>query len=113
MNDLPLDEQAQIAVSNGVQLLNEHFGDSDWMMDIDTETLTMVNLENCVLGQLFGHYHDGVLALSDAYPETGVDFYQQPYIFGFDSLPGAAMGEMNYFELLTDEWLFRLAGGTR
>lgn len=48
-------------VARGVELLDSRF--ANWRKVIDLDKLDMLSLDNCVLGQLFGSYSNGVSAL--------------------------------------------------
>lgn len=62
---------AQQAVANGVLILDDYFGPG-WRENIDTATLDLDSLRDCILGQLFGHYCDGLAMLGNPQPhETG------------------------------------------
>lgn len=47
----------------GRALLDQHYGDPDWRTRIDRDQLWMGSFTQCVLGQLFGHFDDGVATL--------------------------------------------------
>jgi hypothetical protein len=66
----------EMHVTNGARLLDEL--EPGWYAEIDLARLTMSDCEDCVLGQLFGGYGDGLkhLGLTD---ESGTTY-------GFDEI---------------------------
>jgi hypothetical protein len=78
-------------VQAGIALLDEK-GPADWRERIDFATLNLQSRRNCVLGQIYGYYNDGLR-------ELGVTQ------FDFDDFPGAPYGfmlEKEYFDYLED-----------
>jgi hypothetical protein len=91
---IPVDER----VDNGMDVLYEYFGSTDWVWDIDLETLDQYSIETCVVSQLFGGYSEGVEILFG----LGTDAAQQCE-HGFDS-----MADMEDYAALTEEWALRI-----
>lgn len=58
-------------VARGVALLDQVM--PGWFTKIDLPRLRMAAIEHCILGQVYGHYHDGVrvLGLDNAAPPPG------------------------------------------
>ncbi len=90
----------QERVDKGVQLLD--FKCPGWRKKVYASKLDMSDILNCVLGQIFGYYYDGLneLELSDN-PEELCD---SPRHFGFNASSG---DEAEYLELKR-EWTKRL-----
>lgn len=62
-----LKAEYRVYVNRGVDLLDRYFGDrSSWVDRIEVDRLEMSNECNCILGQLFDHYVDGLIALNDS-----------------------------------------------
>lgn len=69
-------------VKRGAELLDERF--PKWFHGISVDSLQMGDCAKCILGQLYGRFHDGLnlvgLQFSDGDPELfGFDF---PYNWG-------------------------------
>lgn len=66
-------------VKNGVEILDNHFGDRSWTKKIDLDNLDLGSCGVCVLGQLFGDYTEGLdeLGLSGGHS------------YGFDASSGS------------------------
>ena len=60
-------------VLKGASLLDTHFKGYDWRSEIDIETLEMDSSSQCVLGQLFGDYQNGLIALKLDDVSMGLD----------------------------------------
>jgi len=60
-------------VLKGASLLDVHFKGYDWRSEIDIETLEMDSSSQCVLGQLFGDYQNGLIALKLDDVSMGLD----------------------------------------
>ena len=58
-------KEARERVARGVKLLNEK--KPGWKKKIDRERLDMSSCEDCILGQLFGSYRDGLYILKYAH----------------------------------------------
>jgi len=86
------------AVNNGIELLNEYFGSTSWVNDVDVDRINQYSLTDCVITQLFGGYSDGIdILLSDIDEDSQVDVQ---YDHGFD-WDGS-------FSRLDDEWKLRI-----
>jgi len=84
-------------VEEGARLLNKHFGLS-WEDEIDPDTLEMASCDKCVLGQLFGNFHDGIAKLNHSLPEdVDPNLYFDAVDVNFFALNVA------YLELVTGE----------
>ena len=59
------DEKGSEDVSRGVALLDEYY--PGWRDEIDLGKLNMSSSDNCILGQLYGSYADGIYVLWDGY----------------------------------------------
>ena len=68
-------KESEKKVLKGIKLLEKYFGER-WYNNIDTKYLEMDDPCKCVLGHLFGNFHDGVRKL-------GID-YREAYYCGFD-----------------------------
>ena len=70
-----------------------------WRTEIDLKTLDVSDCDYCVLGQVFGHYADG-LAFASRKKDSSTASSKQiewSHAHGFAGLPG-------YFRELTEEW---------
>jgi hypothetical protein len=87
-------------VLQGLELLHVKYGD-DWIDHIDPTTLDMANSRFCVLGQVYGDYEQGVVALDI----NEIDGYEADYGFmnahGYQSYDGRYIS----FEELDEAWL--------
>jgi hypothetical protein len=80
-----------------------------WFNSIDTETLNMLDVDLCILGQLFNGYHDGTRWLSslskyDAFTvETmGFTFYAKGDDSGFNTDEQFALLDLAWILLIND-----------
>jgi hypothetical protein len=62
-------------VAKGASMLDTHRGGIGWVRDVNTETLRMSCLTDCLLGQLYGSWGEGCIQL-------GIDISSAE--FGFD-----------------------------
>lgn len=90
---------ADDAVINGAALLDHHV--PDWLANINTDTLAVESLDNCVLGQVFGSFFKGMTffdmeggACSGAREEFAIDH-------GFECPEVNDEGHRNYEEVTT------------
>jgi hypothetical protein len=67
--ELPVDLPLEVRVKEGMRLLDER-GPERWWERIDLDTLDVASSCNCVLGQTYGGYGDGVDALDLTTAET-------------------------------------------
>lgn len=58
-----LGDEAAEAIQRGIELLDETWGSSDWMNEVDLDSLNENSQENSLLGQLYGRHHDGMKTL--------------------------------------------------
>ena len=88
--------EGQTPVDRGIALLDKH-GPKDWRKKIDCDLLNLESCHNCVLGQLFGDYGDGLLTL-----QTRVNYGSHTVI----DIYGAAYGfsTVYSYEELTSQW---------
>ena len=93
--------EAQIQA--GAKLLEEKVG-PDWFKKIDLQRLEMFNCYNCVLGQIFGEYWDGLTELEDV--EEGV-YVSAVSSIDFARACGFSTMERDglCFDQLTQEWM--------
>lgn len=63
--------KSSIKIKRGVELLNEK--SPGWHSKIDLDRLDMADRDDCVLGQLFGDYFDGLEAIG-VRPDRDVSF---------------------------------------
>lgn len=84
-------EMAEELVERGATLLDRTV--PAWWLQIDESELDMSNIYQCVLGQNFGRYGEGLSFL------FGEDYGEEPFEHGFDS------GDVSIMRLLTDVWL--------
>lgn len=66
----------------------------DWIQFIDFDTLDMNDCLNCVLGQVFGHYDEGIEAI---FGEAEWDYYK------YRNLEDAPFGYKTDIQLWKDE----------
>lgn len=120
------------AVSRGIALLNA-YGPENWLAKIDPQDLNLQASSQCVLGQVYGEFNNGVKALE---VELGTDLYAAAYGFeqailnnGEDQTPDAILEqqladaareaypenlvnwrdrEQRIWQDLTEEWLRQL-----
>lgn len=93
-------------ISRGIALLDEKV--PDWRYRINTSELNLSRFNQCVLGQVFGHYSKGLDSFTDTYlsefselsaQEARVKFSRD---YGFES-------DVDHYGIITDEWLKALA----
>jgi hypothetical protein len=87
-------------VDNGVEVLGEYFGNTSWVDNINLETLEMHDANECVLGQVFGHYGTGLDAMGLAGGEDAFDNGFTPW-----GSPGVTIDSND----LTNAWKSRIA----
>ena len=85
------------AVDKGINLLNDRFGGTDWLVDIDLDTFHVGSTRNCVLAQLFGGFRLGYTAL-------GFESGHETVAYGFEVETTSG----DNYEKLNDEWVSRL-----
>jgi hypothetical protein len=80
------DEKIKERVIKGIALLTEEYGEN-WPDKIDTTYMTLSSGSSCVLGQVYGDYHVGLVRL-------GIEGEGSSY--GFDTgSEGESYGELN------------------
>jgi hypothetical protein len=98
-------------VAAGAALLDEKI--PGWRDEINIKTLDLVSFRQCILGQLFGHYRDGLEAL-DVSPEgafgRATDVLGRPYGF-YPSDKDSYAEEAEELKLLTVAWTHKIQGG--
>lgn len=91
-------QTAEKCVERGVKFLNGV--KPGWFEEIDLETLDLARGSRCVLGQLYGDFHDGVRLFTKR-----VDWDEK---FAWATARGFALPEMLDDGLLTPIWLERI-----
>lgn len=89
-------------VQNGIRLLDTS-GPENWRERIDTGTLDLASLDNCILGQVFGSYSKGMDALFNGnwlFNETNAEY-------GFEAPEDEDTGKRGY-AALREAWLLAL-----
>lgn len=84
-------------VSRGIDALNDYWGGTGWLVDIDLTTLDMADPERCVLGQIWGGFGIGSMAL-------GLRDGIEAAIYGFEAFYDCG----TTYNLLQTEWMYRL-----
>ena len=91
-------------VQRGVKLLD--FEIPNWRMGIDIETLDMDQLSECILGQLYGNYFDGLELLCPfTFPFGGNLWARRRGFLG--PLFFVSYGD---YEALREEWIRQIKG---
>lgn len=91
---------AATVARRGASFLDDTLG-KEWTSKIDTEILDIASSNNCILGQIFGSYHDGIDAI----------FSQMTRITPIESHPSEYLGFCgdSYFDYtyseLNDAWI--------
>ena len=81
MNDI------QARVARGVAFLDR--AQPGWADRIDIGTLNMAVCRSCILGQLFGHFHEGIRQLSLITPGASAERPSRlASLYGFDIIAG-------------------------
>jgi hypothetical protein len=83
-------------IARGAAFLDEK--QPGWRERIDLEALNLASLENCVLGQVFGHFDGGFAALADA----GLVADVATLDYGFDV--NGDEDDDGWYSVLTQEW---------
>jgi hypothetical protein len=100
MPDLMTREDMPAAVQAGIALLDEKVG-GPWREEIDLDRLNLRWHDDCVLGQLFSGYSDGMRILEIEDPNTvGFDAYSYMFSETFSIYGGA-----DPWDALTKEWV--------
>lgn len=96
-------------VEAGARLLDEELG-TDWVHEVDLETLDLNSVRYCVLGQLYEHYIDGVRELADS-PSGNLELDGPSYGFdyGYSVLDGSGVTGRELTRLWVDLIWERLA----
>ena len=81
MTNIPPKVRARVAA--GIALLDQH-GPPDWRKQIDLNKLHIALPTFCVLGQLYGHYEEGMGALERKVGGKFID----PHEYGFYAWEG-------------------------
>ena len=93
------EERVEKAVQKGIDLLDQK-GPKNWRERIDLDTFDIGSLNNCVLGQVYGSWHDGMNAL---FPSTVTGRSDVAAHYGFDGV--------GFYAELQDEWTDRMLNG--
>lgn len=90
-------------VQNGIRVLDTH-GPADWRERINLDTLDVHSLDDCVLGQVFGSYGEGMDALfpGQRWLSNGVNVEH-----GFEAPMDRLSGDRQYASV-TAEWKLAL-----
>ena len=106
---------AKERVARGVLLLDKYV--PSWAGKIDLAFLDMGNCAHCVLGQVFGSYFSGYMALGDQVAAGG-DVWSGTFDAGFDLNRWSDESQSGYYSLLNKQWRIiiaerqKSAGGT-
>lgn len=91
-----MDDTIEARVTRGAQLLDERL--PGWVDRIDLDRLNLASSCNCILGQKFGDYLDGIDALFNCQNTDAINH-------GFDAFEDeGADAEAAEYEALTAEW---------
>lgn len=98
-------------VEEGAKFLDKKV--PDWATMLDLGALELGDCSQCVLGQLYGHYDNGVVALDITCEEYTTEPEQESWRLGFEVGPypgyqGSARDEENQqaeYDALRDEWI--------
>jgi hypothetical protein len=107
MSELSIPER----VARGAAALDER--KPGWNEQIDLDVLDLNNCNNCILGQLYGHYAGAPQALKWLDPLDVAGYIAPDY--GFDRRPSLFVGDADYralaeeaadaeYDALTEEW---------
>jgi len=100
----PLSEPREARVARGAARLDA--AAPDWRTQVNPDTLDMISMINCVLGQLFGNYKNGLHWL-------GINTSTEATRYGFDASEGAYAGSrVPELIALTKVWRAVLTGTT-
>lgn len=88
-------------VRRGHKLLLKMLGEGYWKK-INMSTLDMGNASSCILGQLFGFYSDGLVAVG--LPNMGSRFAQRAASYGFYYDMPKGIDYQNLAEVWTEIW---------
>ena len=91
-------------IQAGAKLLDEKVG-GNWWERIDLQRLAMFNCYNCVLGQLFGEYFDGL-----AHVEEVADRFDVSARFAREHGFSCVEHDGKSFDVLNEEWVAFLKG---
>lgn len=86
-------DPAEIKVRNGANLLDEK--KPGWYREVAVDELEILCCNYCVLGQVYGHFMDGVL-------ELNVDIHDA-WMYGFAGIPGSV--PHGYYDELEELWV--------
>ena len=87
-----IDKRVKDRVQKGIDLLQEKHG-ADWVDKIDLKSLNLGSTTECVLGQVYGDYHDGLKELQ---------LHGESAKYGF-------MSEGEPYTVLDEEWADRIS----
>lgn len=116
----------QTEVMHGAQVLDAWFADNahdggkdlNWRNSINLRTLDLTQVEDCVLGQVFGDYYEGLYKLGiedrrmtryelgfSMYPDTETDFWTTDW-------DEELRKEAANWEELQNEWVLEIQSGS-
>jgi hypothetical protein len=89
-------------VARGAAILDELR--PGWYQDIDLEKLDLISSWHCVLGQLYGHFGEGLQATMTYRYRDGWGVFGSASAFGFMPADGYQESRPILYELLKAEW---------
>lgn len=94
-------------IQKGAELLDTHFGGPEWRERINTDSLLMRNIHNCILGQLFGNYWDALSTLGVREYQTYLANERVPVAsdYGFQMPMDTDDWMDNGYQTLQAEWV--------
>ena len=84
----PPSPDVRARVASGIALLDDH-GPQNWRSRINPDTINIRDVRHCTLGQVYGHYDDGIRHLQ---------LWGSGYQYGFstsDEDPSSTWAELN------------------
>lgn len=88
-------------VSRGAALFDQV--NPDWFHMIDRDLLAMESCDNCILGQVYGHYEDGFRSLIADLPDT-ILFSAADHGFTLYNAEQESIDVFSRFAALADAW---------
>ena len=73
---VPTAEEYRPAVTRGAEFLTRVLNGPEWRGDIDAQRLSIARADLCVLGQLFGSYGAGLVALGLSWDQARICGFQ-------------------------------------
>lgn len=90
--------------ANGATFLDEQI--PDWYTIVNPATLDIGRSDNCVVGQLFGSYWNGISKLNLLCDSPGEDAYAKRVSYGFSVM---GVWQSGLMESLNDAWREEIA----